>query len=65
MEDEIMLERYDDIMSVEDLCELLRVGRNRVYELLQSGELKGFRLGRVWKIPKSSVETFLTSQHKQ
>lgn len=60
-----MLERYDDVMSVEDLCELLRIGRNRVYELLQSGELKGFRLGRVWKIPKSSVETFITSQHKQ
>ncbi len=60
-----MLERYDDVMSVEDLCELLRVGRNLVYELLQSGELKGFRLGRVRKIPKSSVETFLTSQHEQ
>lgn len=60
-----MLERYDDVMSVEDLCELLRIGRNRVYELLQSGELKGFRLGRVWKIPKSSVEAFITSQHKQ
>lgn len=28
-----MLEQYNDILSVEELCELLHVGRNRVYQL--------------------------------
>ena len=53
-----MLEQYNDILSVEELCELLHVGRNRVYQLLQSGELKGFRLGKTWKIPKIAVEEY-------
>ena len=56
-----MLEQYNDILSVEELCELLLVGRNRVYQLLQSGELKGFRLGKTWKIPKIAVEEYIRS----
>ena len=28
------------------------IGKNRVYELLDNGDLKGFRIGRVWKIIK-------------
>ncbi|MFR8778478.1 MAG: helix-turn-helix domain-containing protein [Enterocloster sp.] len=56
-----MLEQYNDILSVEELCELLHVGRNRVYQLLQSGELKGFRLGKTWKIPKIAVEEYIRS----
>ena len=55
-----MLEQYNDILSVEELCELLHVGRNRIYQLLQSGELKGFRLGKTWKIPKIAVEEYYT-----
>ena len=56
-----MLEQYNDILSVEELCELLHVGRTRVYQLLQSGELKGFRLGKTWKIPKIAVEEYIRS----
>ena len=56
-----MLEQYNDILSVKELCELLHVGRNRVYQLLQSGELKGFRLGKTWKIPKIAVEEYIRS----
>lgn len=56
-----MLEQYNDILSVEELCELLHVGQNRVYQLLQSGELKGFRLGKTWKIPKIAVEEYIRS----
>ncbi len=56
-----MLEQYNDILSVEELCELLHVGRNRIYQLLQSGELKGFRLGKTWKIPKIAVEEYIRS----
>jgi UDP-N-acetylenolpyruvoylglucosamine reductase len=40
-----MLSEYNDILCVNDICEILMIGRNRVYELLASGELKGFRVG--------------------
>ena len=49
-----MLEQYDDVMTTEEACEALKVGYNTLYELLNSGQLKGYRNGRTWRIPKSS-----------
>jgi len=57
-----MLEQYDDVISVKELCEILRIGRNRAYELLQTNQIKGFQMGRPWKIPKVSVEKYLKSK---
>ena len=57
-----MLEQYQDILTIEELCEILKIGRNRAYELLDTGQIKGFRLGRPWKIPKLSVEHYLKKQ---
>lgn len=54
-----MLESYDDILSVEEACEALKVGHNAIYELLNSGKLKAYKNGRVWKIPKESVRRFI------
>lgn len=54
-----MLEQYDDVISVKELCEILRIGRNRAYELLQTNQIRGFQMGRPWKIPKVAVEEFL------
>lgn len=59
-----MLEQYDDVISVKELCEILRIGRNRAYELLQTNQIKGFQMGRPWKIPKSAVEEFLIKASK-
>jgi len=57
-----MLNQYQDIMTVLEVADALYIGKNRVYELLASGMLKGFRIGKVWKIPKLSVEQFILSQ---
>lgn len=54
-----MLNQYGDILTVEDLCDFLRIGRNRAYELLKTRQIKGFRIGRVWKIPKFALEEYL------
>jgi len=54
-------------MTAEEACELLRVGHNTVYHLLNAGKLKGMRFGRVWKISKQSVIEFIVEnsiQHK-
>lgn len=35
-----MFENYDDILTVEEACEALRIGYNSMYELLNTGKLK-------------------------
>jgi excisionase family DNA binding protein len=55
----ILLNDYGDILKIDELCEVLLIGKNAAYKLLESGELKGFRFGRTWKISKVSVEDFI------
>ena len=48
-----------DILTVEELMELLNIGKNTAYSLLESGEIKAFRIGRMWKIPRKSVYDYI------
>ena len=59
-----MLSQYPDIMSAWDVSEVLCIGKNRVYELLERGALKGFRIGRVWKIPKDALQDYILTQSR-
>ena len=53
-----------DILLIEDVMELLCIGRNTAYNLLRNGDLKGFRIGRCWRIPKASVDLYIMEQCK-
>ena len=57
-----MLDDYQDIMTVPEIAEILYIGKNRVYELLESGAIKGFRIGRVWKVPKEALKEYIMMQ---
>ena len=49
----------NDILRIEDVMEYLNIGKNTIYGLLQSGELKAFRIGKLWKIPRKAVEEYV------
>lgn len=57
-----MFNEYEDIMSIEDVMEALHIGKNRVYDLLKQGLIRGWQMGRPWKIPKESVIEYVRSQ---
>ena len=59
-----MFENFADILSVEELCEALRIGANQAYEILSSGKLKGYKQGRVWKIPRQALVEYIVEQSK-
>lgn len=59
-----MLESYDDLLTTEEACEALKVGKNALYDLLHSQKLKGYRNGRVWRIPRLAVEEYIRAQAK-
>lgn len=46
---------YDDILNIDQACELLRIGKGKCYEDLRTGRLKGFQLGKTWKIPFPAI----------
>lgn len=47
------------VLSVSEVAEYLGVGKNRVYELLNDGSLKGFRMEATWKISRMALENYI------
>ena len=54
-----MFENFDDILTVEEACEALKIGYNAMYELLNTGMLKGYRNGRVLLIPRAALVEYI------
>ena len=59
-----MFENYDDILTVEEACEALKIGYNAIYRLLNTGKLRGYRNGRVWRIPKATLVEYIQNSSK-
>ncbi|MXP75238.1 helix-turn-helix domain-containing protein [Lachnospiraceae bacterium WCA-9-b2] len=57
-----MFEQYDDILTIEEVAELLRIGMTQAYRIVQSGNLKGYKEGKDWKIPKQALINYMVSQ---
>ncbi len=54
-----MFDAYEDIVTLEDVCAMLNIGKNGAYRLLKEGKLHGFKIGRIWKISKKSVIDYI------
>ncbi len=59
-----MLEQYNELLTMEELCGILMIGKNHAYRLLKEKKIRAFRIGRNWKIPKSAVENFISENSR-
>lgn len=57
-----MFEQYEDIMTIQELQDALQISKNPTYELLGTNQIKAFRIGRIWKIPKASIIEYVSQQ---
>lgn len=60
-----MLEKYPDVLKVNELIEILRIGRGSVYKLLTSGAIKSRKHGEIYIISKEAVIEYLRNQKTQ
>lgn len=47
------------VYTVDEAARYLRVDRQLVYDLVRSGRLKGVKVGRIWRIPRTALESLL------
>lgn len=52
------------IVTIEELCEQLMIGKSAAYGLLRTGKIKGFRIKRIWKIPQKSINEYIMNESK-
>ena len=54
-----MQESYVELITIDELCELLLIGRSTAYRLLRNNDIKAFKIGKVWKISNASIEQYI------
>ncbi len=50
---------YPDIVSFDQMREMLHIGRNKAYSLIKQKKIRSIRIGRRHKIPKINLIEFL------
>ncbi len=54
-----------EILTREEVMEILKIGRSTFYKLLQNGELKGFKEGNRYKVPAQSIDEYVDKRMEQ
>lgn len=59
----MILYNYPDILTVEEVMNILHIGRGQCYDYLNRGILKAFKINtKTWKIPRESVEEYISTR---
>lgn len=55
------LDNYPDVLTVDDIIEILMIGRNKTYQLIKEGRIKTIRIGRKHRIAKKILIDYIES----
>lgn len=50
---------YPDVVTVEQMSEMLGISTKTAYRMLKSNTIKHFMVGRIYKIPKYHILVYL------
>ena len=50
------------LLTVAEAAHVLRIGRNMCYDLIRQGQLPHVRLGRLIRVPRFGLESWLARQ---
>ena len=50
---------YPDVMSIEQMCEILSISTKTGYRILREGKICCLKVGRAYRIPKAHLFTYL------
>lgn len=56
---------YSDIVTVDEVMKMLRLGKNTVYKLLKDDEIMNVKVGAKYIIPKQSVIEFVSTTNRK
>lgn len=59
-----MFEDYKDVLTVQEACAALHIGKNSMYRLLKMGAIRSIKIGKKYIIPKSYLLDFINTYRK-
>ena len=58
--EEKKMDQLPVVLTPAEAMEVLGVGKNTIYRLLNSGKLPAIRIGRSWRITLEAIQTFIS-----
>ena len=55
----LMLTEYPDLLSFEQMCEILKISQKTGYKLLRENKVRCLKTGRAYRIPKHYLLTYM------
>ncbi len=62
--DESLEEIENEYLTPKEVMNLLYIGRNTFYKLVNSGELPAFRIGKLWRVRREDLRNWYGFQSK-
>ena len=62
---EKMFRDYPDVLTPQQVQEMLGVGQRMAYQLLREGKIQNVRMGKLYRIPKTAVIDYLYSGNSE
>lgn len=56
--DEAIEEIENEFLTPKEVMNLLYIGRNTFYKMVNSGELPAFRIGKLWRVRRDDLYSF-------
>ena len=53
----------NDILTVEELAEYLKLAKKTVYKLAIEEKIPAFRVGKFWRFKKTEIESWIKKNH--
>jgi len=61
----IELQERTEYYTVDEVAAKLRVHRETVKRLCQSGQLRAKKIGRIWRISQRAIDEYMGETHKE
>ncbi len=55
----------DEILTIKEVAEFLKVNERTVYRLAASKKLPAFKVGNAWRFKKSEIDQWIDDQSSQ
>ena len=54
-----ILKDLDDVLTFDEIKNILKIGRNKCYGLLQNNTIKSFRIGNSYRVRKDDLIDYI------
>lgn len=57
--------RKDEVLTLEELAEYLKLSTSTVYKLVGEGKIPGNKIGRHWRFSRKAIDSWLQKRSDQ